>query len=80
MKARMKIFLLEKSINNDRVAILLCTKTRISNILRDNVDPSLYLGPLGINGLTAYFGLLEIGKPKEGETVMISAAAGPVGH
>ncbi|MEC7917778.1 MAG: NADP-dependent oxidoreductase [Pseudomonadota bacterium] len=49
-------------------------------LLRDNVDPSLYLGPLGINGLTAYFGLLEIGKPKEGETVMISAAAGSVGH
>tara|TARA_B100001250_G_scaffold112163_1_gene94792 strand:- start:5689 stop:6693 length:1005 start_codon:yes stop_codon:yes gene_type:complete len=49
-------------------------------LLRDNIDPSLYLGPLGINGLTAYFGLLEIGNPKEGETVMISAAAGSVGH
>ena len=49
-------------------------------LLRDTVAPSLYLGPLGINGLTAYFGLLEIGKPQEGETVMISAAAGSVGH
>ncbi|MBT3426302.1 MAG: NADP-dependent oxidoreductase [Gammaproteobacteria bacterium] len=39
-----------------------------------------YLGPLGVNGLTAYFGLLEIGQPEAGETVMISAAAGSVGH
>ncbi|MFL2697732.1 MAG: NADP-dependent oxidoreductase [Gammaproteobacteria bacterium] len=49
-------------------------------LLRSGVDPSLYLGPLGINGLTAYFGLLEVGKPKAEETVMISAAAGSVGH
>ena len=49
-------------------------------LLREGIDPSLYLGPLGINGLTAYFGLLEVGKPQAGETVMISAAAGSVGH
>tara|TARA_Y100001970_G_scaffold98563_1_gene123919 strand:+ start:64333 stop:65331 length:999 start_codon:yes stop_codon:yes gene_type:complete len=49
-------------------------------IIRNDVDPSLYLGPLGINGLTAYFGLLEIGQPTAEETVMISAAAGSVGH
>ena len=39
----------------------------------------LFLGPLGMTGLTAYFGLLEIGEPKEGETVLVSAAAGAVG-
>src|SRR5258708_14962151 len=33
----------------------------------------------GIAGLTAYFGLLECGKPKPGETVVVSAAAGSVG-
>jgi len=33
----------------------------------------------GIAGLTAYFGLLQVGKPKEGETVVVSAAAGSVG-
>ena len=33
-----------------------------------------------MNGLTAYFGLLHIGQPKAGETVMVSAAAGSVGH
>ena len=43
-------------------------------------DPALHLGVLGTNGLTAYFGLLEVGKPKPGETVVVSAAAGSVGH
>ncbi|MBE9049167.1 NADP-dependent oxidoreductase [Nostocales cyanobacterium LEGE 11386] len=38
-----------------------------------------FLGPLGGTGLTAYFGLLEIGQPKAGETVVVSAAAGAVG-
>ena len=41
--------------------------------------PSTSLGVLGITGLTAYFGLLDIGKPKEGETVVVSGAAGAVG-
>jgi NADPH-dependent curcumin reductase CurA len=45
----------------------------------DGVDPSTYLGPLGGTGLTAYFGLLDIGQPKEGETLVVSAAAGAVG-
>ena len=40
---------------------------------------SLSLGVLGLNGLTAYFGLLEAGQPKEGETVLVSTAAGAVG-
>jgi NADPH-dependent curcumin reductase len=48
------------------------------------VDPRVaplprYLGALGMPGLTAYFGLLDIGQPKEGETVLVSAAAGAVG-
>lgn len=44
------------------------------------LDPSVHLGLLGTNGLTAYFGLLEIGRPNRGETVVVSAAAGSVGH
>jgi NADPH-dependent curcumin reductase CurA len=40
---------------------------------------STALGVLGMPGLTAYFGLLDIGKPKQGETVVVSAAAGAVG-
>ncbi|MBC8188453.1 MAG: NADP-dependent oxidoreductase [Proteobacteria bacterium] len=43
-------------------------------------DPALHLGTLGTNGLTAYFGLLDVGGAKEGETVVVSAAAGSVGH
>lgn len=40
---------------------------------------SYYLGVLGMTGLTAYFGLMHIGKPKKGETVVVSGAAGAVG-
>ncbi len=40
---------------------------------------STYLGALGMTGMTAYFGLLEIGRPQEGETVVVSGAAGAVG-
>ena len=40
---------------------------------------SYYLGVLGMPGLTAYFGLLDIGKPQKGETVVVSGAAGAVG-
>lgn len=40
---------------------------------------SASLGVLGLNGITAYFGLLEIGQPKAGETVVVSTAAGAVG-
>lgn len=38
-----------------------------------------YLGVLGMPGMTAYFGLLNTGQPKEGETVVVSGAAGAVG-
>ncbi|MGG1631936.1 NADP-dependent oxidoreductase [Rossellomorea sp. NRS-1567] len=45
-----------------------------------NVAPiSTHLSILGMTGLTAYFGLLDIGQPKEGETVVVSGAAGAVG-
>lgn len=40
---------------------------------------STSLGVLGMPGMTAYFGLLEIGKPKPGETIVVSGAAGAVG-
>jgi len=49
------------------------------------VDPTLvplpvYLGTLGMPGMTAYFGLLDVGKPKAGDTVVVSGAAGAVGQ
>jgi NADPH-dependent curcumin reductase CurA len=43
-------------------------------------DPALHLGVFGTNGLTAYFGLLDLGRPQPGQTVVVSAAAGSVGH
>lgn len=52
------------------------------NLLKidDQLAPlSNYLGVLGMTGLTAYFGLTEIGKPKKGETLVVSGAAGAVG-
>lgn len=45
-----------------------------------DLDPAILLGPLGTNGLTAYFGLLDVGDPQPGNTVVVSAAAGSVGH
>ncbi len=48
------------------------------------VDPAVaplptYLGTLGLTGMTAYFGLLDVGQLKEGEVVVVSGAAGAVG-
>jgi NADPH-dependent curcumin reductase len=50
----------------------------------NKVDPKLaplplYISTLGMPGLTAYFGLLDVGQPKAGETVVVSGAAGAVG-
>jgi NADPH-dependent curcumin reductase CurA len=47
--------------------------------LPPGVSPTLPLGVLGMTGLTAYFGLKEIAKPREGETVVVSGAAGATG-
>lgn len=48
--------------------------------LGDNPQhPSWFLGVLGMPGFTAYMGLLDIGQPKEGETLVVAAATGPVG-
>ncbi len=47
--------------------------------LPPGVSLSLALGPLGMTGLTAYFGLLDVGQPAAGETVVVSGAAGAVG-
>ena len=57
-----------------------CGPAKGWQIVDDELDPAHHLGVLGTNGLTAYFGLLEIGKPAAGETVVVSAGAGSVGH
>jgi NADPH-dependent curcumin reductase len=45
----------------------------------DDLPLSTALGVMGINGVTAHYGLLELGQPKPGETVVVSTAAGSVG-
>lgn len=48
-------------------------------ITATDLPVSTALGVLGLNGLTAYFGLLELGQPKANETIAVSTAAGAVG-
>ncbi|MFC4691430.1 NADP-dependent oxidoreductase [Dokdonia genika] len=55
------------------------TGEELHKVSKDNAPLPAYLGTLGMTGLTAYFGLKEIGKPKEGETILVSGAAGAVG-
>jgi NADPH-dependent curcumin reductase CurA len=43
------------------------------------ISPTASIGVLGIPGLTAYFGLTDLGRPQPGETLLVSSAAGPVG-
>jgi NADPH-dependent curcumin reductase CurA len=45
----------------------------------EGVSPSAYMGALGMTGLTAWIGIRDIGRPRPGETVVVSAAAGAVG-
>jgi NADPH-dependent curcumin reductase CurA len=52
----------------------------VSKVDTSLAPPSTHLAALGISGLTAYFGLLDIGKPAQGQTVLVSGAAGSVGN
>lgn len=49
------------------------------NLGANPVQPSYALGVLGMPGFTAYMGLLDIGQPKPGETLVVASASGPVG-
>ncbi|WP_439817377.1 NADP-dependent oxidoreductase [Zavarzinia sp. CC-PAN008] len=48
-------------------------------IYRDDIPMSASIGVLGVSGLTAYFGLLRVGRLKDGDTVLVSTVGGPVG-
>jgi NADPH-dependent curcumin reductase CurA len=69
----------------DRVASMLgwrehfVTKADALNKLDASVPLSAYLGVLGVPGFTGWYGLKEIGKPKAGETLVVSGAAGATG-
>lgn len=73
-------------IKGDRVVGMLPWATysidsveRLRKIYTDEFPDGYYLGVLGMPGLTAYFGMVEICRPKPRETVLVSAAAGSVG-
>src|SRR5438552_12285053 len=51
----------------------------VTKVDESRVPLSCYLGVVGMPGITAYFGLRELGQPKAGETVVVSAASGAVG-
>ncbi len=51
----------------------------LQKVTTKEVPPSAYLGAIGMPAITAWYGLLQIGQPKEGETVVVSAASGAVG-
>ena len=55
------------------------TTREATKIDASRAPASYYLGILGMPGLTAYFGLKELGQPKAGETLVVSAASGAVG-
>lgn len=48
-------------------------------VVPEGMDPTAVLSVFGVTGMTAYFGLLDIGQPKEGDTVVVSGAAGATG-
>ena len=54
-------------------------KTLPVRVYPDDTDPTAALGVLGGTGMTAYFGLLDLGEPKPGQTVVVSGAAGATG-
>ena len=55
------------------------TDPALMKVPEGDIKLSAYLGTLGMPGRTAYFGLNRVGKPKSGETIVVSAASGAVG-
>ena len=50
-----------------------------TTVVPPGIDPAVVLGVLGVTGMTAYFGLKDIGRPEPGDTVVVSGAAGATG-
>jgi len=57
----------------------LSTGQELLKLGKNPTSPSYALGIMGMPGFTAYMGLLDIGAPKQGETIVVAAATGPVG-
>ncbi len=52
---------------------------RAMQVLPDGVPPGIAIGILGVTGMTAYFGMIDVGQVKEGDVVVVSGAAGATG-
>ena len=65
--------------NNGWREWFVCEPSELRGLASDGIPLQSYLGIMGMPGKTAYFGLLEIGKPDPGETVFVSGGAGAVG-
>ena len=52
---------------------------RAMQVLPDGVPPAIAIGILGVTGMTAYFGMIDVGQVKEGDVVVVSGAAGATG-
>ncbi|KAF2401775.1 NAD(P)-binding protein [Trichodelitschia bisporula] len=76
------VIIIGDSVGTEEYSVLEEGPTSRSQKLENphNLDPKLFIGPLGMPGLTAFSSLYEIGKPKKGETIFISAASGAVGQ
>ena len=55
------------------------TGERAMQVLPDGVPPAIAIGILGVTGMTAYFGITDVGQVKEGDVVVVSGAAGATG-
>ena len=72
--------LVHTTIGWQEYAVVDPARTELFELVPATVSaPELMLGALGITGLTAYFGMIEIGRPVEGDTVLVTSAAGATG-
>ena len=72
----------QDSLNTEEYTVLEEGPTSRAEKLENpyHLDPKVFLGPLGMPGLTAWSSFYEIGQPKKGETIFVSAASGAVGQ
>ena len=72
--------LLHTTIGWQEYVVIDPARTELFEVVPESVPaPELMLGALGITGLTAYFGMIEIGRPVAGDTVLVTSAAGATG-
>ena len=55
------------------------TGERAMQVLPDGISPGIAIGILGVTGMTAYFGVIDVGQVKDGDVVVVSGAAGATG-